>query len=529
MPSTYTQNLGLEKPATGEQAGTWGNTANNDYDFIDAATDGNEVITLSASSYQLNTQQGAVSQGRAKVIIWTGTLTQQTTVNITPNTAQKLYLMTNNTTGGFPIVFQQGTGGTFTLQPGYSAIIYCDGAGSTAKVAAAQNNGQFGSIWALGNLTVNGTLTLGQPSTFTQPVTFSNSVTASNVLNVAYLEVNTPGYTAANSDIYYRSSGGYLVPLAIGSVGQALTVASGGYPAWSTIGASIGSTIPGSTAYAIYYADPNNHLEQTSVYINPGVGLGIGAIPSHGLYIGQAIYPEIWLDTANPAGQDRRIVFSTSGAYRWDFFAVAQAESDGNTGSNLAFNAWTDDNTSVQTVLALYCNSGNVTIGSYSDMGAKLAVLGANASQPTVIVRGASSQQYLQQWQNSAGQNVAWIDSAGNFFLAAANFLQLNSAGLLDLWGTVPGHPLGTIHLGIGNNKPPFAMPPSIVFETGSFTSPSVAMPVNAARLYFHSIGSGGGYLVIQFYYNGSNFYASMPLVGGYQTGVTWSISPNAL
>ena len=37
MPSTYTTNLFLQKPATGEQAGTWGVTANNNYDFIDDA------------------------------------------------------------------------------------------------------------------------------------------------------------------------------------------------------------------------------------------------------------------------------------------------------------------------------------------------------------------------------------------------------------------------------------------------------------------------------------------------------------
>ena len=62
MPSSFTQNLGLEKPATGEQAGVWGVTANVSYDSIDQATDGNLPIQLSANAYQLGTSQGAPSE-----------------------------------------------------------------------------------------------------------------------------------------------------------------------------------------------------------------------------------------------------------------------------------------------------------------------------------------------------------------------------------------------------------------------------------------------------------------------------------
>ena len=37
MPSTYTVNLGIEKPATGEQSGTWGDTTNVNFDILDQA------------------------------------------------------------------------------------------------------------------------------------------------------------------------------------------------------------------------------------------------------------------------------------------------------------------------------------------------------------------------------------------------------------------------------------------------------------------------------------------------------------
>ncbi len=35
MASTYTSNTGIEKIGAGEQAGTWGNTTNNNLDIVD--------------------------------------------------------------------------------------------------------------------------------------------------------------------------------------------------------------------------------------------------------------------------------------------------------------------------------------------------------------------------------------------------------------------------------------------------------------------------------------------------------------
>ena len=35
MASTYTLNQGIEKPGTGEQSGTWGNTTNTNFDIIE--------------------------------------------------------------------------------------------------------------------------------------------------------------------------------------------------------------------------------------------------------------------------------------------------------------------------------------------------------------------------------------------------------------------------------------------------------------------------------------------------------------
>ena len=49
MASTYTSNVGIEKPGSGEQAGTWGTTTNTNFDIIDQALHGQAQITISGS------------------------------------------------------------------------------------------------------------------------------------------------------------------------------------------------------------------------------------------------------------------------------------------------------------------------------------------------------------------------------------------------------------------------------------------------------------------------------------------------
>jgi hypothetical protein len=49
MASTYTTNIGIEKPATGDQSGTWGDTTNTNFDIIDQGTNGVATFTLAVA------------------------------------------------------------------------------------------------------------------------------------------------------------------------------------------------------------------------------------------------------------------------------------------------------------------------------------------------------------------------------------------------------------------------------------------------------------------------------------------------
>ena len=136
MASSYTSNTGIEKPATGEQAGTWGDTTNANFDFIDAAINGIKAVTLSGTTHTLTTTDGldssAVSDGAHKVILLGGSPSGTNTITISPNDAAKVYLI-NNTTNQ-TATFTQGSGGNVSIAAGASAWIYADGAGSGAQV-----------------------------------------------------------------------------------------------------------------------------------------------------------------------------------------------------------------------------------------------------------------------------------------------------------------------------------------------------------------------------------------------------------
>ena len=68
MPSTYTANGGIEKIATGEQSGTWGDTTNTNLDILDRITNGVGTITLSGTTHTLDTTNGTLSMGCTKFL-----------------------------------------------------------------------------------------------------------------------------------------------------------------------------------------------------------------------------------------------------------------------------------------------------------------------------------------------------------------------------------------------------------------------------------------------------------------------------
>jgi len=137
MASSYTSNTGIEKPATGEQAGTWGTTTNTNFDIIDRALNGVGAVTLSGTTHTLTTSDGSLSDGMFKVLVLGGSPSGTNTITISPNTADKLYFVYNNS--GQTATFSQGSGANVSITTGSAKIIYADGAGTGAAVSDFTN------------------------------------------------------------------------------------------------------------------------------------------------------------------------------------------------------------------------------------------------------------------------------------------------------------------------------------------------------------------------------------------------------
>ena len=135
MASTYTANLGIEKPGSGEQSGTWGTTTNTNFDIIDRAINGVLDLSLTGTTTTLTTSDGSLSDGGYKVLVLGGSPSGTNTITISPNDQDKVYLVKNSS--GQSAVFTQGSGGNATLIDGETAWIFADGAGSGAQVQKA--------------------------------------------------------------------------------------------------------------------------------------------------------------------------------------------------------------------------------------------------------------------------------------------------------------------------------------------------------------------------------------------------------
>ena len=109
MTINYTTLLGLAKPVTGTEAGTWGDTVNDAItSLLDTAVAGTTTISSDAD-VTLTSTQGVANQARQAIILWTAS--GSVTRNITAPAQSKSYIVINATGGSQSIVIR-GAGPT---------------------------------------------------------------------------------------------------------------------------------------------------------------------------------------------------------------------------------------------------------------------------------------------------------------------------------------------------------------------------------------------------------------------------------
>jgi hypothetical protein len=187
MASTYTP-LGVEKMATGENAGTWGTKTNTNLDIIEQISGGYKVQTLNTAGAGANTTALVASDGStgatmaSRVIILGAVSAQAITGNkilTLPVLTENFYLIKNSTSGAYTVQIKaaSGSGATVTFattDKGWK-MLYFDG--------VATNTGVYDI--GMGDVTLAGTQTLTN-KTLTSPK-IGTSILDTNGLQLALL------------------------------------------------------------------------------------------------------------------------------------------------------------------------------------------------------------------------------------------------------------------------------------------------------------------------------------------------------
>ena len=110
MPNTTSASLKLTVQATGENSGTWGQITNTNLLILEQAIGGYDAVALNATTgATLAYTNGALSNGKNKVIKLTGTITTNVNV-IIPDSVEKTYIIENATSGAFTVTVKTTSG-----------------------------------------------------------------------------------------------------------------------------------------------------------------------------------------------------------------------------------------------------------------------------------------------------------------------------------------------------------------------------------------------------------------------------------
>ena len=224
MASTYTP-LGIEKMATGENAGTWGTKTNTNLDIIEQISGGFKVQTLNTAGAGANTTavtqtNGGTGSTVATRIIILGAVSPETIsgnkIVTFPVLTENFYFIENSTSGAYTVQLKaaSGSGATVTWATGDKGwkLIYFDGVATNTGVDTSGNE--------LFKLTATGSAV--------NELTYNNASTG-----------NKPTFTASGGDtnigvsIQPKGSGTITLdnltfPAADGSANQILTTNGSG-------------------------------------------------------------------------------------------------------------------------------------------------------------------------------------------------------------------------------------------------------------------------------------------------------------
>ena len=226
MASPYTP-LGVEKMATGENAGTWGTKTNTNLEIIEQFAGGYTTQAVSDSGdTDLSVTDGGTGATLAhRVIELTGALTGARNVTI-PIDVQQMYAIKNSTTGSQAVTFKyvSGTGSSVTFAGGDTSTKFVYGTGS----------GTNPNIVDVGFVTTTGTQTLTN-KTLTSPIigtsildTNSNQLALLTATSSAVNEITIANAATGNNPTIQASGDDSNIGIALKTKGTGVIQAEDG-------------------------------------------------------------------------------------------------------------------------------------------------------------------------------------------------------------------------------------------------------------------------------------------------------------
>jgi hypothetical protein len=212
MSSTYSSNLRVELIGSGDQAGTWGTTTDNNFNYIfDAAIAGAIDVTIAGTPQALTAIQGPTSSSALNQAVYATLklISAPAAFTLYAPPASKQYIVWNATSYTATIGNATALGGTtstggatITLAAGGKAFIWSDGT-NFYKL-------DTGTVTSVG--WTGGIVSIANPTT-------------------------TPAFTVAGTQggVPYFSSSSAWASSAAGTAGQVLTSNGSSAPTWQTV------------------------------------------------------------------------------------------------------------------------------------------------------------------------------------------------------------------------------------------------------------------------------------------------------
>ena len=152
MTVNYTTNLSLGQPVTGTESGTWGDDVNNAVtSYLDIAIAGGLAVTVTTADVTLTLTQGTSSAtnigsttAQYAILNVSGAMTAAR--NLIVPSSSRIYLINNNTTGGFALTVKGSATSGVTLVNGEKAHVFWNGTDYAKLSNASGGAGVFSSI-----------------------------------------------------------------------------------------------------------------------------------------------------------------------------------------------------------------------------------------------------------------------------------------------------------------------------------------------------------------------------------------------